>query len=246
MGLVGALPGSALAQQGGVNPCPLVRPAQINVVPATENVKYDYSKTMAQLQQTEVNTINPYGFSGVTVVHGYMQANVAVKPEVRVSHQRDRNTGGFCLWYDTINVRIEITPTIVIAKEIYNDPCLKKATLDHEMKHVNVDRQIVNKYAKIIGQKVYNAIAERGFRTTPVPTEHAQGMQDRMMKVIAQVIQFEHDKMQIERMEAQQAVDSLEEYQRTSQLCPQSRAKLPGWASSAQSKPQKTTRKKYR
>ncbi|MGB4107179.1 MAG: hypothetical protein WBK55_05215 [Alphaproteobacteria bacterium] len=231
--LAAALPGAALAQNGqDTNPCPLVKPAQINVVPATEKVRYDHSKTLAQLQQTEIDTINPYGFSGVTSLHGYMKATVGVKPQVKVARQREARTGGYCLWYDTIDIRLEISPTIVIGKEIYNDSCLRAATLDHEMKHVNVDRQIVNKYAKIIGQKVYDAIAERGFRTPPVPPEHVKGMNERMTKVVAQVIQFEHDKMQLERMELQRGVDSLEEYERTSRLCEASRAKLPGWATS--------------
>lgn len=227
------------------NPCPLVKPAQINVVPATQKVKYDYSKTLAQLQQTEVDTINPYGFSGVTSVNAYMKGTVAIKPQVRIGSQTNTRLRASCLWYDSIDVRIEIAPTIVIGKEIYYDPCLKRVTLDHEMKHVNVDRQIVNKYAKIIGQKIYSAIEARGFRTPPVPSEHVPAMNDRMSKVIAQVVELEHNKMQLERMEAQQAIDSLEEYERINKLCESSRANLPDM-SARQPKPQSKSRKKYR
>jgi hypothetical protein len=237
--------GPAWAQAGQpVNPCPLVKPAQINVVPATEKVRYDYSKTMAELQSTEVDTINPYGFSGVTSVNGYMKGTVTIKPEVRIARQTNVR-GTSCLWYDSIDVRIEIAPTIVIAKEIYQDSCLRKVTLDHEMKHVNADRQIVNKYAKIVGQKIYNAIEARGFRTPPVPDEHVPGMNERMSKVIAQVVELEHNKMQLERMEIQQGIDSLEEYTRISALCVEQRAKLPQWQTSAP-KSQSKSRKKYR
>lgn len=233
-------------QQQAQNPCPLVKPAQINVVPATEKVRYDYSKTMAQLQSTEVDTINPYGFSGVTSVNGFMKGTVSIKPEVLIKRQTNPRLGVSCLWYDSINVRIEISPTIVIAKEIYNDSCLRKVTLDHEMKHVNADRQIVNKYAQIIGQKIYEAMEARGFRTPPVPNEHVQSMNDRMSKVIAQVVEFEHNKMQIERMEIQQGIDSLEEYERISNLCQEARAKLPAWQTSEKPLRQSKPKKKYR
>lgn len=242
--MAGTLPAQAQsAVPRDQNPCPLVKAAQINVVPATQKVRYDYSNTLAQLQQTDVDTINPYGFSGVTSVNAYMNGKVSIKPQVRIGRRSDPRMGASCLWYDTIDVRIEIAPTIVIAKEIYNDACLRRVTIDHEMKHVNVDRQIVNKYAKIIGQKIYSAIEARGFRTPPVPNEHVPGMNERMSKVIAQVVEFENNKMQIERMEVQQAVDSLEEYERISTLCEASRAKLPGWQTSAD--PSKA-RKKYR
>jgi hypothetical protein len=218
------------------NACPFVKTVQINVTPATSDVKIDSSKTLQQLQSTEADTINPYGFSGVTAIHGFMNGMVSIQPDVRIATRYEPKIGAFCVWYDTINVSLSIVPNIVIAKEIYSDPCLRKETMNHEMKHVNVDRQIVNKYAKIIGQKIYAAIEERGFRAQPVPEEYTEEMRKRMGKVIVQVIELEHQKMQLERREAQGQVDSLAEYERVSATCPQSRAKLEQWASS-KSKP---------
>lgn len=229
-----AYAGNAQGQQKPTaqNPCPLVKTVQINVTPVTEDVKLDTSKTLDQIQRTDMDTINPYSFSGVTRIDGYMDATVTMRPEVKVGSVYNPKIGAFCLWYETINVRLEISPTIVIGKEIYQDLCLRKATVDHEMKHVQVDRKIVNKYAKIMGQKIYAAIKERGFRAEPVPKDYAQDMADRMSTVIAQILEHEHNKMQIERLELQRAVDSLQEYERVSALCPRERARLPQWASS--------------
>ncbi len=214
------------------NPCPFVKTVPINVRPITSDVEFDYSKSLSQLQNQEMDTINPYGFSGVTSVHGFMSANISIKPVIRIGRQFNPRVNASCLWYDTIDVTLEIEPKIVIAKEIHRDSCLRKATMEHEMKHVNVDRQIVNKYAAIIGKKIYDALAERGFRSTPVPEQHVKAMNDRMGQVVAQIIEIEHNRMQIERLDAQRGIDSLEEYERVSALCPQARAKLPGWASS--------------
>jgi hypothetical protein len=237
--LLAATPAFAQAQaqkQAPQNQCPFVKTVQINVIPVTEEVKIDGTKTLAEMQNTEIDTINPYAFSGVTQVHGFMNGLVGIVPDIRIGHKYVPEIGAFCLWYEKIDVKLQIKPEIVIGKEIYQNPCLRKATLEHEMKHVNVDRQIVNKYAKIIGKKIYAAIEERGFRAQPVAQEYVQGMADRMGKVLQQTLEHEHEKLQIERMELQRAVDSLEEYERTSALCPEERAKLPGWASSVQKK----------
>ena len=220
------------AAQPSANPCPFVKTVPINVRPITSDVEFDVSKSLSQIQSTEMDTINPYGFSGVTSVHGYMSANISIKPVIKIGRRFEPRTKAWCLWYDTIDVTLEIDPKIVIAREIHRDPCLRKVTTEHEMKHVNVDRQMVNKYAGLIGKKVYDALAERGFRSTPVPEQHVKSMNDRMGQVVSQIISIEHNRMQLERLDAQRNVDSLEEYERVSALCPQARAKLPGWASS--------------
>lgn len=216
------------------NLCPFVKTAQINVVPRAKQVKYDTSKTLAELQAQELDTINPYGFSGVSTTQGFASTEINSSSQVKLGHKVYQEAGAVCLWYDRIDVTLEIDSTITIGKEVYADSCLRPVTVEHEMKHVNVDRQIVNKYAKIIGQKIYAALQERGFRAQPVPIDHAQAMADRMQTLIGQVVEFEFKKMDLERTEAQLKVDSIEEYDRLSKLCPESRAKMQPWASSKQ------------
>ncbi len=217
------------------NLCPFVKTAEISVVPSTKDIRYDSSKSLAQMQSTEIDTINPYSFSGVTVTQAYMEGTVGMKAEIKLGSQYDRRTGGVCIWYDKISVPMVIDPTIHIAKEVYADPCLREETIEHEMKHVNVDRRVVNKYAKILGREIYAALEERGFRAQPVAPENAQAMADRMQTVIRQIIEFEYKKMDIERIEEQRKVDTLAEYERLSKLCPESQKKMPGWASSVKS-----------
>lgn len=214
-------------QAQSANLCPLVKAAEINVVPGTKPVRYDYSKTLQQLQSKDMDTINPYGFHGVTMTQGYMEGKISIKPSIKLGNKYDPRTGGVCLWYDKISVPVEIEPVIVIAKEVYNDSCMRKAVLEHEMKHVNVDRKIVNSFSRNVGAKIYKALEERGFRTQPVAPENTQAMADRMYSVITQTIEFEYKKMDLDRMERQNAVDSLQEYERMSSLCPDFQKKVP-------------------
>ncbi|MCB1562881.1 MAG: hypothetical protein KDJ75_04835 [Alphaproteobacteria bacterium] len=200
--------------------CMPPEPARINVIPKSEEIKYDYSKNLAALQAQSVDTVNPYDFGSITHTKAFMRGSVSMSPSVRVGYKDFTAQGASCIWYDTINIEIAIDPTIVIASEVYADSCMRRAVLEHEMKHVNVDRQIVNKYAQIIGQKVYNGLKERGFSAGPIPTPYRQAAVDRMNKTVSQLIDLEYKKMNIERQERQQAVDSLQEYESVGKKCP--------------------------
>ncbi len=125
-----------------------------------------------------------------------------------------------CMWYDEINVTIKVDPTIVIAKEIYHDPCMRNAVIGHELKHVQVDRIIVNKYAKIIGQKLMTELKSRGFTAGPFASEREEEVRAKMGRVVQQIVDHESEKMNLERREMQRNVDTLEEYESVDDQCP--------------------------
>ena len=199
--------------------CKMPQPTQINVIPRTAPVKYDTTQTLAQLQMQDIDTINPYGFGTKSETKGYMKGQIEMSQAVKLGHNRVLNNRGVCIWYESIDLTIEIDPSIVIAEEVAQNKCEYRAIKQHELKHVMVDRKIVNKYAKSMGQKVFNGLQSRGFMVGPVRPEEAQTVANRMQSTVAQLLELETKKLEIERAEAQQAVDSLEEYHRVSDLC---------------------------
>ena len=213
--------GSLLVLAGaGGNPCALPKPTLITVTPTTQTVQFDYSKTLGELQGQATDTIDPYSFHGVSMTQGFMKGAISVRPEVRLGTQTLPAIGAACLWYDSIHVSIEIDPTITIAKEVSEDSCMHEAVKVHEMKHVRADREIVNAYAQSIAAKLNDALGARGFVSQPVPLDQAQALAERMQKTVMQIVDFELKKMDLERTEKQQAIDSLEEYERVRALCP--------------------------
>ena len=193
--------------------------AQINVNPKTKDVKFDFTRTMADIQSKQMSTINPYGFHQSTVTQGFASGAIRFIRSVKFGGKSLTNPDAVCIWYDEININIEIEPKVVIAKEIYDDPCKRKAVLDHEMKHVYADRQILNKYSKIMGKRIYEALKQRGFVVGPIPAESQKEVMDRMSRVVKQVLDREQKRMEIDREDLQGSIDSLEEYQRVSALC---------------------------
>ncbi len=200
--------------------CTPPKPTEINVIPASQEVKYDYSRSLSDLQGQEVDTINPYDFTGNSRTQGFMKGSIKMQPRVELDYKHYPRQNVVCIWYDKINIEFEIDPTIVIAKEVYKDRCMHKAVKTHELKHVTADRKIVNQYAKVMGQKVYDGLKQRGFKAGPVRPDDAQAIADRMQKTVFQIIEHEYKKMELDRVEAQQAIDSLEEYNDVGDLCP--------------------------
>lgn len=205
---------------GAGDSCPRHDPAEINIIPRTEEVQYDTSQTLAELQGYQMDTVDPYAFHGTTVTQAFMRGKIRVEQAIKLAHSQNRKRDLSCLWYDTIEVTLHIDPTIVVAREIYNDHCMRKAVIDHELKHVRVDREIVNKYANVIGQKLLSELQSRGFSAGPIPSDRVEEVSEKMQRVVKQILELETQKMSIDRQERQREVDSLGEYESVDAQCP--------------------------
>ena len=192
---------------------------KINVIPSTAPLTYDASHSVKDLQNVKVDTVDPHGVGSGSVTQGFMEGQIAMQPHVRIAHKtfEEKNIG--CLWYDDITVKIHITPKIVMAKEVYADPCMRAAVIEHEKKHVNVDRQVVNKYSKSLAKKLYGVLKTSGFYRGPIPADQMESTAKAMQNLIAQQVEVEYQRLTLERMVEQQKVDTLEEYQRVQSLC---------------------------
>ncbi|MBI1301358.1 MAG: hypothetical protein GC137_06835 [Alphaproteobacteria bacterium] len=205
---------------GNTVTCPSHEPTKINIIPRTEKVKYDYSQTLKQIQSYSIDTVDPYGFHGTTVTQGFMKGEIKLSQKMKFGQIVNSAVGYACVWYQDITIELHIDPTIVIAKELYDDPCMRNAILGHELKHVKVDRQVVNKYAKTMGQALLKGLKSRGFEAGPMAIHDVQKVTGKMQKVVGQLLELEYQKMAIERQERQREVDSLEEYESVDDKCP--------------------------
>lgn len=204
----------------GSSVCQMPEPTKINVIPSTKEIKYDYSSSLQNIQKVETDTKNPYGFHAFTVTQGFMKGQVKFSPKITLDFKTVPQQRSACLWYKEIDLRIEIDPTIVIGKEVAADTCMKKAVIEHELKHVKVDRAVVNKYSRRMGQKIYDRLKVAGFIVGPVPSKDAQKMAERMHEVVSSILKSEYVMMEQERAKAQQGIDSRKEYDAVAAQCP--------------------------
>ncbi len=200
--------------------CPAHDATKINIVPRTDKVEYDHSQSLKKIQSYSTDTVDPYGFHGTTITQGFMTGKIMLEHKIRYGQVTNSKYGYGCIWYKDINIEIKISPKIVIAKELYRDKCMRKAIINHELKHVRVDREIVNKYAKSMGAKLLKALKSRGFEAGPMRIDRMPEVSAKMSRVIQQILELEYKKLGIDRQESQRDVDTLEEYESVDDKCP--------------------------
>ncbi len=209
-----------LVNAGGAPACEIPQPTKIDIRPRSKEIRLDTSKTLDDIQKYEMDTVNPHSFGGTTYTQGFTRGAVEVLPTVELGFQEINTNGDTCIWYNKISVDIVLDPEIILAKEVNADQCMRKAVKDHEMKHVQVDRIVLNNYAQKLGGAIYEALEGRGYIVGPVPASQLESIRQRMEGTIFQIVNNETKRMEVDRLEAQQAIDTIEEYERVAAQCP--------------------------
>ena len=119
--------------------------------------------------------------------------------------------------YNTINVDIQLQPKIYIAKEFNRGRCGREV-LEHEKKHVHVDRVVMNKYTKKMGIAIQNAVNNAGV-IGPFQSGRTEEFQKIMFDNVKSALTSIELSMQNEMNIEQQKIDSLEEYERVGKHC---------------------------
>ena len=191
---------------------------KINIVMTSKQVQYDFSRSKRELKGFNIDTKSPYDSNAHTEVGGLMNGEISVNSQVSFGYLQDTNSGQAWYWYDTIDVKMHIDPTILIAKEHAKGTCEHSAILEHEMKHIKIDRAVLKKYKAKIESDLHK-IARKVGTIGPISLSISGRTQNKMMKVIEKAVSNQTERMYSERRKLQQSVDSLEEYERVSNMC---------------------------
>lgn len=198
--------------------CRMDSAPKLHVRPVAAPVRYDHSLSVERLTADGSDTISPYARHQQTLTQGKTETYIGVETKITFGGGTYQTLGLGCLWYDRIEVTIKLTPTIFMAKELQRNSCAYREVMKHERKHVQVDRDIVNKYAAKIGQALQHSVNNAGPRG-PYPVERLEALQNDMQDYVMSVIKTQQSLMDEERFRKQQAVDTLEEYQRVQNAC---------------------------
>lgn len=199
--------------------CKLKKAPEISVAASDTKVKYDHSKSKAQLQGFDIDTVSPYAPNVQTHVGGLMSGEVRISQNTRFMQETYPTINAGCLYIDKIDIKIHVDPTIYIAKDYPYGSCMYNAVIEHEKKHVQVDRAIVNKYTKLIVQAVDTTMKRVGYSHGPFLLQKLPSQQEILNANVNKVVKQYSDQMNIERKQLQQQVDSIQEYDRVNSLC---------------------------
>lgn len=212
--LLGLPAGQAIAASW----CAPARAPNINIRPQTDQISYDFSLSEKQLNGFRVDTVNPYAGNVITDVGGLMKGGIETQQKMTFGTMTNRDTGQVCYWFDSVNVDIRITPTVYVARDFPKGSCMHNAILNHEHKHVIVDREMVNKYGAIMGQEISRELMQRRIYG-PVSLAQENQMAAQMKGRMAQIMNTVNAQMSAERKARQQKIDSLAEYESINHMC---------------------------
>ena len=207
-------------------PCYVPKAPKININPITQPIEYDYSKSQEELTAMQSSTVNPYAVNVDTATNGLRQDTPVTQMEVSLG---SKGYAGdvFCMWYDTINVTIQLQPKIYIAEEFKSGRC-HDAILEHEKKHIAVDHEVINKYSQDIGQAILSAVNSAG-AMGPYNRYELPEMQDLMVEHIKSAVSSKELFLKEDMRRRQSQIDSLEEYEAVSVICSPEQEKIKRW-----------------
>ena len=206
-----------LVLAGNTVQCTVPAPPQIIVNPVSAPVQYEYGLSREQLGSFKSSTVNPYAPGTDTATGGLRHDRPVVKTSVHWKTMTYPDQNVSCLWYDKIEIAIELQPKIYVAKE-NNNPICRNAILDHEHRHVAVDRAVINRYAANIGKAVKTAVDSIG-AMGPYNAHEMEDVRQNLVHHIESTVDAQQMMLHQEMKREQTKVDSLEEYERVSKIC---------------------------
>ena len=212
-----------LSVQAQAVQCDAQKLGEIKVSWTTKEIKYNHTRTSTQLNHYDIDTQSPYAKHVKTDVGGLMSGEIEVKSGFNFSLLRYPTQQRNCIWFDSMHIQIEVDPTIYIAREHKPGTCRYAAIKEHELKHVHVDRQLVQKYTRQIQERARAAVRKVGV-IGPRPDNDVKRVQAKMQKYIEDALAPVFETMYAEREKRQQDVDSYHEYERVRKLCPETRS----------------------
>lgn len=198
--------------------CTVPQAPVINVVPRTAAIDYDFSQSSDALTKKRTNTISPYAAGADTTTGGLRSDRPKMATKMQWGTQTFPDLGIMCFWYKQIDITIDLSPKISVAKEFDDRGTCREAILEHERKHVKVDREVINKYALAIGKAVQNAVNTAG-ALGPYKVSDADAVQNKLQAHIQSAVSSQELLLYEEMSRRQNDVDSLDEYTRVSEIC---------------------------
>jgi len=130
-----------------------------------------------------------------------------------------RYGGNYCPYFQNIEIEIYYGTVIFIANDFAKGTCRFDAIMEHEMKHHNTNHDIAGKYAKMLERDLPKMIEEvegMGY----VHYTKADARFDFMRQSLADAIEVYGQAMSEEMGRENAKIDTLENYQAESKLCP--------------------------
>jgi len=191
-------------------------PTDIRIVEKIDPPSTDFTKSEGELERMRLagGIASDFPF---TRVAGLTVASIAVDSEIRIANTRS-STGQVCAWPSVVTITLSTHPTVYVSSQ--HGACHVRAATEHEMQHVAIDREMVERYVGIFRRRIGRMVDAIGI-VGPAPEANLSSVRHRIEEKINAVIAITSDELTEERVARQHGLDSPTEYHRLAEACPQ-------------------------
>ncbi len=176
--------------------------------------RIDDSKTSQQLKAMDIKNALTNDPKFVETV-GLTAATISVSTEIRTRSSGAENSEG-CVSPQSIRIRISTAPAVYLDSD--HGQCLLQAAMGHEMGHVAIDRDLIDRFAPIFRARLA-ALAD-SIGSVPSPSaEGSQLIREQIEFRVDETLSRINDSMAVERALKHQEHDSPDEYRRVTMAC---------------------------
>ncbi|MBV6633111.1 MAG: hypothetical protein KI792_08775 [Alphaproteobacteria bacterium] len=188
--------------------------AMVNVEIIPWNVRYDYTRSQAELSALVQRQT---WLSNAHSARGLYESEIMHRHRLVFHEEQGGWLSSNCLAVAELGVQLTYhRPTIYLAKELAWARCVAVEVRRHEEKHARVDREMMDWMRAYTEGEVTKWLSERPVQK-PADIQLAKAEIDRELKaVIERAVQV----FAAERNKRQLAVDTPQEYQRIEDACP--------------------------
>jgi len=210
------IPNGGLITPDGLR-CVVPKAPSISITPESEEIAYDFDQGSHELTVMKDGPAQAAMRTDLTT-GGLRVDQPTVEVNVQYGMADYTSIKQACVWYDKAAVTINLRPHIYIAKEFnVPGPC-RDAIMAHELHHVDVDREMMNKYSYVIGEAVKKVVDDTG-GVGPIADDQVEAQGQDLINKITQAVRDAEIPLREEMTARQGEVDSPAEYKRVSAIC---------------------------
>ncbi len=176
--------------------------------------RIDDSKTSQQLKAMDLKNALTKDPKFVETV-GLTAATISISTEIRTRSSGSEKSAS-CISPQSIRIKISIAPNVYLDSD--HGPCLLQAAMGHELGHVAIDRDLIDRFAPIFRARLAALADSIGSVRSP-SSEASSLIRDQIEYRVNEALSSINDSMAIERALKHQEHDSPDEYRRVSMAC---------------------------
>ncbi len=161
---------------------------------------------------------SPYPSDQLSHTYGMKSGPIIFMADSKIASQTNPLTKKSCYWYANLNLTIQLKPEIYIAKEIQPHSCYEAAVLKHELRHADIDRELLRDFQPIITQTLTEYVMKTGMLGGVSVTEQ-DAMYQRLKDALDNQMNVIHHHIEPVREQRQAQIDTVESYDATAAPC---------------------------